>query len=58
MYLGDKDTKDGEDFVEQTKSCQVPNANVYDESMFVGRIQINLNDGKKENFYIFNQIIK
>ena len=54
----DKDTKDGEDFVEQTKSCQVPNANVYDESMFVGRIQINLNDGKKRRFLYFQSDYK
>ena len=54
----DKDTKDGEDFVEQTKSCQVPNANVYDESMFVGRIQINLNDGKKRKFLYFQSDYK
>ena len=54
----DKDTKDGEDFVEQTKSCQVPNANVFDESMFVGRIQINLNDGKKRKFLYFQSDYK
>ena len=55
----DKNTKDDEGFVEKTtQMSQVPNSNVYDRSMFVGRIQINLNDGKKENFYIFNQIIR
>ena len=53
----DKDTK-VEDFVEQTKSCQVPNANVFDESMFVGRIQINLNDGKKRKFLYFQSDYK
>ena len=48
----DKDTKvDG--FVEKTKSCQIPNVNIFDESMFVGRIQINLNDGKKRKFLYF-----
>ena len=53
----DKDTKvDG--FVEKTKSCQIPNANIYDESMFVGRIQINLNDGKKRRFLYFQSDYK
>ena len=54
----DKNTKDDEDFVEKTKSCQIPNANIYDESMFVGRIQINLNDGKKRRFLYFQSDYK
>ena len=54
----DKDTKDDEGFVEQTKKCQIPNANVYDEAMFVGRIQINLNDGKKRRFLYFQSDYK
>ena len=53
----DKDTKvDG--FVEKTKSCQIPNVNIFDESMFVGRIQINLNDGKKRRFLYFQSDYK
>ena len=39
-------------------NCQVINPKIYDAAMYVGRIQINLNNGKKENFYIFNLIIK
>tara|TARA_Y100001936_G_scaffold249945_1_gene301444 strand:- start:6953 stop:7870 length:918 start_codon:yes stop_codon:yes gene_type:complete len=54
----DKDIKDSEGFVEQTKSCQIPNAKIYDESMFVGRIQINLNDGKKRRFLYFQSDYK
>ncbi len=54
----DKDIKDDEGFVEQTKKCQIPNANVYDEAMFVGRIQINLNDGKKRKFLYFQSDYK
>ena len=50
----DKNIKDDEDFVEETKSCQIPNVNIYDESMFVGRIQINLNDGKNTIIKIAN----
>ena len=42
-----------EGFVERTTECQIPNSNVYDRSMFVGRIQINLNDGKKRKFLYF-----
>ena len=53
----DKEDRDG-DFVEKTKSCQIPNANIYDESMFVGRIQINLNDGKKRRFLYFQSDYK
>ena len=54
----DKNIKDDEDFVEETKSCQIPNVNIYDESMFVGRIQINLNDGKKRRFLYFQSDYK
>ena len=54
----DKDITDEEHFVEKTKSCQIPNANIYDESMFVGRIQINLNDGKKRGFLYFQSDYK
>jgi hypothetical protein len=49
----DKNTKDDEGFVEKTTQCQIPNSNIYDRSMFVGRIQINLNDGKKRKFLYF-----
>jgi len=49
----DKDTKSDEGFVEQTTKCQIPNSKIYDKSMFVGRIQINLNDGKKRRFLYF-----
>ena len=54
----DKEVKDDEGFVEKTKACQIPNANIYDESMFVGRIQINLNDGKKRKFLYFQSDYK
>ena len=36
-----------------TISCDLKNKLVYDESMLIGRIQINLNDGKKRKFLYF-----
>ena len=33
--------------------CQLTNKNVFDESMYLGKIQINLNDGKKRKFLYF-----
>ena len=34
-------------------SCDLKNSFVHDESMLIGRIQINLNDGKKRKFLYF-----
>ena len=34
-------------------SCDLTNPFVYDESMFIGRIQINLNDGQKRKYLYF-----
>ncbi len=39
-------------------NCQIYNENVLDESMYVGRIQINLNDGKKRKFLYFQSDYK
>ena len=33
--------------------CELKNKNVFDESMYLGKIQINLNDGKKRKFLYF-----
>ena len=33
--------------------CELTNKNVFDESMYLGKIQINLNDGKKRKFLYF-----
>ena len=38
--------------------CQIFNPNIYDEAMYVGRIQINLNDGKKRKFLYFQSDYK
>ena len=38
-------------------NCEYTNDNVFDQRMYVGRIQFNLNDGKKDDFYIFKQIM-
>ena len=34
-------------------NCEFQNNNVFDERMYVGRIQFNLNDGKKRRFLYF-----
>ena len=34
-------------------NCEFKNNNVFDERMYVGRIQFNLNDGKKRRFLYF-----
>ena len=34
-------------------SCELKNVFVYDEEMYVGRIQFNLNDGKKRKYLYF-----
>ena len=34
----------------------IENTNIKDEIMYIGRIQMGLNDGKKGNFYISNRI--
>ena len=34
-------------------ACDFTNRNVFDESMYLGKIQINLNDGKKRKFLYF-----
>ena len=39
-------------------SCDLENPFVYDESMLVGRIQINLNDGKKRKYLYFQSDYK
>ena len=31
---------------------------VFDEPIYIGRVEMKLNDGKKENFYTFSQITK
>ena len=38
--------------------CQVYNPNIYDAAMYVGRIQINMNDGKKRKFLYFQSDYK
>ena len=39
-------------------NCQIYNPNIYDEAMYVGRIQINMNDGKKRKFLYFQSDYK
>ena len=34
-------------------ACEIKNTKVFDESMYLGKIQINLNDGKKRKFLYF-----
>ena len=36
-----------------TAACDVTNRNVFDESMYLGRIQINLNRGDKRKYLYF-----
>ena len=38
--------------------CPYQDPTVTDDGLYIGRVQINLNNGKKENFYIFKQITK
>ncbi len=33
--------------------CDYKNENVYDDGLFIGRVQINMNDGKKRRFLYF-----
>lgn len=33
--------------------CAYTNSNIFDDRMYVGRIQFNLNDGKKRRFLYF-----
>ena len=40
------------------QSCTIYNANIYDEPMYVGRLEVMLNNGKKENIYTSNLITK
>ena len=40
------------------EGCQVTNSKVYDEAMYLGRIQINLNNGKKRKFLYFQSDYK
>ena len=35
------------------KACEYKNDNVFDEAMYLGRIQINMNNGKKRKFLYF-----
>ena len=39
-----------------TAACDVTNRNVFDESMYLGRIQINLNRGNKRKYLYFQAI--
>ena len=39
-------------------NCQIINPKIYDEAMYVGRIQINLNNGKKRKFLYFQSDYK
>ena len=39
-------------------NCQVINPKIYDAAMYVGRIQINLNNGKKRKFLYFQSDYK
>ena len=39
-------------------TCQIDNPKIYDEAMYVGRIQININDGKKRKFLYFQSDYK
>ena len=34
-------------------ACEIKNTKVFDESMYLGKIQINLNDGNKRKFLYF-----
>ena len=38
--------------------CQITNPKIYDEAMYVGRVQININDGKKRKFLYFQSDYK
>ena len=33
--------------------CDYKNESVYDDGLFIGRVQINMNDGKKRRFLYF-----
>ena len=33
--------------------CEHKNANVFDDALFIGRVQVNMNDGKKRRFLYF-----
>ena len=33
--------------------CDHVNENVYDDGLFIGRVQVNINDGKKRKFLYF-----
>ena len=35
------------------KHCDYQNENVYDDGLFIGRVQINMNDGRKRRFLYF-----
>jgi hypothetical protein len=35
------------------EDCQYVNENVYDDGLFIGRVQVNINDGKKRKFLYF-----
>tara|TARA_Y100000591_G_scaffold278758_1_gene256960 strand:- start:258 stop:533 length:276 start_codon:yes stop_codon:yes gene_type:complete len=53
-----KDFKTVEMFEMCIWDCQIYNRNIYDEAMYVGRIQINMNDGKKRKFLYFQSDYK
>ena len=62
-YLRCKGTSETRNF-RVYKICRFPvsgclqNTSIQDEELYIGRVQINLNEEEKENIYIFNQIIK
>ena len=35
------------------KHCDYQNENIYDDGLFIGRVQINMNDGRKRRFLYF-----
>ena len=37
--------------------CDYQLSTVFDEPMYIGRVEFKLNEGKKRNIYIFKQII-
>ena len=48
----------GEDSNGNKINCQIFNGNIYDQAMYVGRIQINVNDGNKRKFLYFQSDYK
>ena len=40
------------------QSCTIYNANIYDEPMYVGRLEVMLNNGKKRKYIYFQSDYK